>query len=1059
MAAAAVAQGFNGSIQHVSKSPLAQHIEHSVDSKKDESIYTITDLLVQRARHSPNVSLLAYPGSSKGTDDYVHHTARDLDRFADEAARKYMSMGIPAKENGNTEVLAILAPTSLDYVTSIFALSRLGYTLLLLSNRLPNEALLSLISKTNCHRIVCSANFNQTIAALQEKSEILPYTILDRSSYDLPVPTGPRFHPNFDGPTVTSQMAFIIHSSGSTGLPKPIFQTHKAALTNYSSGLPYKAFLTLPLYHNHGLSTFFRAIFAGNEIAIFNANLPLTGPNLIAAMAKLRPGGFHGVPYALKLLGESEQGISLLRDCQVVMFGGSSCPDELGDKLVDAGVYLVSHYGATEIGQVLTSFRPRETDKAWNYLRSFPGKEQYLKFERRSPDSFELIALDGLPTKVVSNSDNPPNSFHTSDLFRPHPTIPNAWKYLGRSDDRITLLNGEKVLPIPFEHQVRSNEFVQECWMFGVGRALPGLMIIASENARDMSKEEILERVWPSITEANSQAEGFGQVSKEMVEILPVGTEYPCTDKGTMIRAKVYKKFESEFESLYKRFEDGSHDGTTVRKILSMKELQDYLLDGFVSKFGFKDLEIDTDLFAAGVDSLQAITIWGLIRRELDLGAGTVGQNVVFEHPSIRALAAHLYSLRTGESVVVKDEITLMSELIEKYSDFTPHVPGDSAIEKECVIVTGATGSLGAHILSQLAAKENIGTIYCLVRASTPAEATRRVLSTLSSRLLPSVAHQRLVCLPADMSKADLGLGEEIINQLKSSLTKVFHCAWAVNFNLGVSSFESHHIRGTYNLISLCLSTTTAKPASLYFCSSISAAAGTPLPARIPETYLTSLKYAQNMGYARSKLVTENIIKAAVEKTGMCAKVLRSGQIVGDTQEGVWNSTEAIPLMLRSAVTLGALPELDEQPSWLPTDLVAKAFLDISGLNGSEASSKPQSTSVVYHIENTQKFHWTSDLLPALQQSGLTFRAVSQREWVQLLRDSNPDPVANPTIKLLDFFSEKYDRDGPGRSELVFETELTGEASPTVRDGYDVIGSGLISRMVMRWACEWGNQV
>lgn len=58
--------------------------------------------------------------------------------------------------------------------------------------------------------------------------------------------------------------------------------------------------------------------------------------------------------------------------------------------------------------------------------------------------------------------------------------------------------------------------------------------------------------------------------------------------------------------------------------------------------------------------------------------------------------------------------------------------------------------------------------------------------------------------------------------------------------------------------------------------------------------------------------MVENMVKAAVEKRGMNAKVFRVDQIVGDSQNGIWNSTEAIPLMIRSATTLGTLPELDE---------------------------------------------------------------------------------------------------------------------------------------------------
>ena len=115
---------------------------------------------------------------------------------------------------------------------------------------------------------------------------------------------------------------------------------------NYSNSTGYRAFLTLPLYHNHGLSCFFRAVYSGKPLAMVNANLPLTGPNLIEAMESVQPESFNGVPYALKLLGETERGIDALRRCKLVMFGGSSCPDDLGDKLVEAGVYLVGHYGA-----------------------------------------------------------------------------------------------------------------------------------------------------------------------------------------------------------------------------------------------------------------------------------------------------------------------------------------------------------------------------------------------------------------------------------------------------------------------------------------------------------------------------------------------------------------------------------------------------------------------------------------------------------------------------------------------------------------------------------------
>lgn len=219
------------------------------------------------------------------------------------------------------------------------------------------------------------------------------------------------------------------------------------------------------------------------------------------------------------------------------------------------------------------------------------------------------------------------------------------------------------------------------------------------------------------------------------------------------------------------------------------------------------------------------------------------------------------------------------------------------------------------NILAQLLRKRTVKKVFCLVRAPTKDAAKARVLSTLEGKGLPSLKEDdfyRVSFVPADLSSQSLGLDEETLAEIRESLTLVIHSAWAVNFNLGVRSFESQHIRGAHNLISFCLQTRAVDPARFYFCSSISAAAATPLPATIEECHIENLAHAQPMGYARSKLVTEHVIKNAGERTGMTATVLRVGQIVGDTKHGSWNTTEAIPLMIQSAKTMGALPALEE---------------------------------------------------------------------------------------------------------------------------------------------------
>ena len=78
----------------------------------------------------------------------------------------------------------------------------------------------------------------------------------------------------------------------------------------------------------------------------FNYSLPLTKQNLTVTIDFVKPDLLFCVPYILKLLGESKEGISSLASIDLVMYGGSACPDDLGDELVRNGVNLVANYGA-----------------------------------------------------------------------------------------------------------------------------------------------------------------------------------------------------------------------------------------------------------------------------------------------------------------------------------------------------------------------------------------------------------------------------------------------------------------------------------------------------------------------------------------------------------------------------------------------------------------------------------------------------------------------------------------------------------------------------------------
>ena len=964
-------------------------------------------------------------------------------------------------------MVALLAGSSFEVVVTFFALNRLGYAVLFLSSRLTAPAYARLLSMADCTQIISLDQFEKTVQEIkEERPECRRFSMLQRADWFNRPASLPRFErSNVDLARESGKMAWILHSSGSTGFPKPIFLTNYQTLANFRKSFGMRLFTISPLFHSHALMELGRAFYTRATAYLGNHSLPVTYQNLYNALQASKPQQFSAVPYVIKLLAEKPEGIQELAKPKLVLYGGSSCPDDLGDRLVAEGVNLVANYGATETGQIMTSFR-KPGDNEWQYMRLHRPVADFTLMDEISPGVFECVALDELPSKGPSNSKppfsakNPENSFRTADLFtrHPDPKRSNYYKYLSRLDDRITLVNGEKVLPIPIEGRIRQEELVRECIVFGFQRTVPGAIIFrAADKVPHLTDEEFLDAIWPAVESANSRAETFSRIPRDLVVVKGGDVMYPRTDKGTFIRAQVYQQFEEDIKQAYAGFEgNGQKKGSLA---LSVPELEEWLLARFE-----RDLEVplasaETDIFSAGVDSLQTTRIWRYIVRDLDLGdqGDKLSQNIVFEKGTVRALAKHLYQMRTHEEFEAEDELKVMREMIEKYSHFTHHYPIlKKQPESEVVLVTGATGNLGAFIVADLLKRSNVSEVWALVRAPGQVAAGSRLSKALADRNIVLGDHEaaKLHAVPSDLSQQNIGLEDFVLEHLLSSLTSVIHSAWAVNFNLGVRSFEQQHIGGTYNLINLCLRSRLPVPARFFFCSSVSAGSNTPKPASIAEATIEDL--SQTMGYGRSKLVTEHITRNAMRDAGLHSRVLRIGQLGGDTVTAHWNETEAVALMFRSALTTGALPALDERPSWLPVDQCAQAIIDIA-LDVSNASSE---VDLVYHLVNPETFSWKNDLLPALKkQSALPdFEIVSPVDWLHRLETSEQDPEKNPSIKLIDFWKSKYGGDTSQQSEdggLVFETKRTVQDSPSLALVKDPVSVGLVQRYIETWMKRW----
>lgn len=90
------------------------------------------------------------------------------------------------------------------------------------------------------------------------------------------------------------------------------------------------------------------------------------------------------------------------------------------------------------------------------------------------------------------------------------------------------------------------------------------------------------------------------------------------------------------------------------------------------------------------------------------------------------------------------------------------------------------------------------------------------------------------------------------------------------------------------------------------FCSSLASILQDPSPEK-GETESDDVATAGHTGYGQSKWVAEQICRSA-NLPDRPVTIARVGQLCGDTMHGIWNETEAWPLLVRTANEVGSLP-------------------------------------------------------------------------------------------------------------------------------------------------------
>ena len=519
------------------------------------------------------------------------------------------------------------------------------------------------------------------------------------------------------------------------------------------------------------------------------------------------------------------------------------------------------------------------TDKQqWQKLRPMKTHEPYLNFVPIAPnsDTYELTILSTDPY-LAPDLARSGQAYPLSDLFVEKPPGSNSYIIQGRIDDILVHANGEKTNPLSIELAIRQHRIVEHCVVLGHQYLCCSVLIqLNIEEAFKYELREIEQQVFDAVRDANRDAPTHSHILPAMIKILPMSKRLPVTNKGNIIRKQVDVEYGSMVKQMYERFINGVEIKNSVRRSWTKDTICTYL-ETTIAQTLNKPVEFFADhsksLYALSLDSLVTVELRNILCQEF----GQLEHNIIFEYSNIDALTDELWRIVKKTEMPTLDDphhyketediIDKYIELIKVQQDRRNDHMNDSD-DQRVVLITGANGSLGSHLLLELIKKPQVRRIYCLLRGEDPTDRLRHTMQARKQDSSVLLDTTRIIVLPMDFTKDNLGLAATMYEQLQSEVTDIIHSAWRMDFNMTIKDFDWESLQGLYNLLQLASCSSRQIPMRFHFVSSVSAA-GSGLLDPVPEEPLPRrMGIAIAQGYGQSKYAGEHICWAAMDLWG-----------------------------------------------------------------------------------------------------------------------------------------------------------------------------------------------
>ncbi len=581
--------------------------------------------------------------------------------------------------------------------------------------------------------------------------------------------------------------------------------------------------------------------------------------------------------------------------------------------------------------------------------------------------------------------------YQTGDLGRYLPD--GNLEFLGRQDFQVKI-NGLRIELGEIESVLSQHPLVQSTVVVaGLEKSLVAYIVPKSESLSENSSD-----IWE---------EGFRQYLAKQLPAHMVPTRFvrlkqlPLTANGKVDRQALSKIQPHSSEAV--DADEAPRNSTEIQLATIWKEL-----------LGLEKIGIHSHFFQMGGSSLLAVQ---LVNRIANAFQVELPLNRLFESPTIAALSQYL---EHAQATVAYPKLDLLSEAVLDPEICLGDRPAYSVTQLQSILLTGATGYLGAFLLYELLQRTN-AVIYCLVRSDTIASAKARLRSNLALYSLWNEGlGDRIIPILGDLSQPLLGLTQEQFQALASEIDSIYHNGAVVNFTYPYAALKATNVLGTQEVLRLAAQSKT-KP--VHFVSSTHVFPTDPNAENQTVWENMNSNSTENLptGYVQSKWVAEKLI-AIAQTRGLPISIYRPSFIVGHQETGAGNAQDLMFRMIKGCIQLGIAPDIDLSFNIVPVDYVSKAIAHLS--------TKPDALGETFHLVNP--YHvaigW-HQILQWLQALGHNIPVIAYPQWLTALQNKSDQHSDNALYPLLPVFLETSQGPSPdlihSRHEIRFDCQNT----------------------------------